>query len=353
MPLIKDELLCYVSNYFAKSSRDNIKRILHSFYTKSDISVAKNILASVFQNDTRISQCLQIRKDSIHRAAHEADLSDILDVFDKIDASDDGDDPPLFVAANVERIPKCSPEEMSPFGFSDRLASIESLLQKHDSAISRIEPTVVTLSESMANISNVTTYDSRPPPSSERSDYRNALVSNVASGAGVIIPSAMAGSRPTSGAPPYRGPPLLPSRYGGRQRNMDSISARGQSQFSRHDNQGYTTVMGRKRRNTLNYGNRASTSSFRAAPRVSKIFVCRVDQNVSDNDVKSWVTDSHIDVINFERKSKDEAMYKSFCVTVNFADEDKLLADDFWPDGVGYKKFFTRHGQYSDQRNGQ
>jgi hypothetical protein len=108
-----EELLSYVSFFYReKLTADAIRRVVLNFYSPSDIYQSKRSLIGQFLS--LLSSCASVaeRRNSVARAAHEAEIDDILNIFDVLDVQNVlfGK---KFVASNLDNIPKYGPEEIN------------------------------------------------------------------------------------------------------------------------------------------------------------------------------------------------------------------------------------------------
>jgi hypothetical protein len=71
------------------------------------------------------------------------------------------------------------------------------------------------------------------------------------------------------------------------------------------------------------------------------LFVYRVHNDQSDEDVTSFLTDENVHIVSISKVSHQESKMKSFKVRIKSSDLDKVMSDVFWPDGIGCRKFFT------------
>ncbi len=73
-----------------------------------------------------------------------------------------------------------------------------------------------------------------------------------------------------------------------------------------------------------------------APPRVRNwhLFVSRVSQDTADEDMVAWIREQNVNIIDFERVSHDDSMYKSFKITLPISDYMTLFNPSIWPAGV-------------------
>ena len=110
--MIVSELLSYISFYRNKSTVDNLRRSSLSFFSPSDIGQAKKLLIGAFT--ARLGTCASTadRRNSTTRAAHEAEMDDLIAIFDILDLQE-ALKGYIFVAVNLDNLPKFGPEEIN------------------------------------------------------------------------------------------------------------------------------------------------------------------------------------------------------------------------------------------------
>lgn len=109
---IVNELLTYVAYYRNRANSDSLRRVVLSHYTADDVTEAKRTIADIFRSTLVGSVLLTDRRNSTVRSAHEAELDDVISIFDLLDEQHLLDTV-VFVAADLERLPKYGPEEVN------------------------------------------------------------------------------------------------------------------------------------------------------------------------------------------------------------------------------------------------
>ena len=107
-----NELLSYVCCYRNRSNVDGIRRVVLSFYTQEEITIAKNLLVCEFHAQIKNTSFTTERRSSTVRPAHYAEMDYIIGILDDLDAQQ----APvafLFVSSDITRIRKYGPEEIN------------------------------------------------------------------------------------------------------------------------------------------------------------------------------------------------------------------------------------------------
>jgi hypothetical protein len=88
------------------------------------------------------------------------------------------------------------------------------------------------------------------------------------------------------------------------------------------------------------------SNKIRGAPEPSRdLFVYRVQDGNSSEDIKGYINDNHVDVRDIEQTSKEGSKFLSFKVTIRASDMQKVLQPDFWPCGVCVRRFWRPRTQ--------
>jgi hypothetical protein len=72
------------------------------------------------------------------------------------------------------------------------------------------------------------------------------------------------------------------------------------------------------------------------------IFIFRVHCDVKDDTIQQFMTDENVSVVKFEKVSHEDSLMKSYKVTIKFDDLKLVMDEDFWPDGIGCRKFYSK-----------
>ena len=91
------------------------------------------------------------------------------------------------------------------------------------------------------------------------------------------------------------------------------------------------------------YGTRQSTI-LRSAPRRHELFVFRVDKEIADDSLKDYLTEEgKVNKIHeLKCVSLDNSWTKSYRVLIECKDVNDILSPDFWPDGIGCRRFWRK-----------
>lgn len=117
--MIATQLLTYAMHLVNSSAHDNVKQIIQSFYSSSEISIAKGALCENC-GDVLGKMPEQKFTDKRHGpVAHNYDIFDVLKTLDALDIL------PNVVSCNLNRLPNRQPEELNILIMVQKTAALE------------------------------------------------------------------------------------------------------------------------------------------------------------------------------------------------------------------------------------
>lgn len=138
--VVWNELLAYVNVYRQCSTDTALQKVVLTHFSHDDISEAKRLLALEFQTVGGVSQYVTERRNTSVRPAHEAEVDDIIGILDVVDLKH-ALEGYVFVASNLQAMPKYGPEEIN-------LAVVVDRQVRLDAAITDLSATVQTMASS-------------------------------------------------------------------------------------------------------------------------------------------------------------------------------------------------------------
>lgn len=124
-----NELLSYLQFYRDKGNSAGLHRIVKTFYTAKEISIAKSSLISEFKSKLTNCPFIVERRNSSVRQASDAEIEDILSILETLDDANVLKSV-VFVAANHDRIPRYGPEELNICTVVDKQISIDGRIDE-------------------------------------------------------------------------------------------------------------------------------------------------------------------------------------------------------------------------------
>lgn len=124
--------------------------------------------------------------------------------------------------------------------------------------------------------------------------------------------------------------------------NRDRPSARVRNQSGNYQ----------RKRNSTVYGSApARATGFQSADRVLDVFVGGCGLESDAGQIKSHCESSGINVKNCVNLDSRSEWSKSYKISVNLPDRDKLLDPTFWPSGIFVRKFYKPRSARDNRRN--
>ncbi len=304
--LIVNELLTYVFHHIQSYPADSIKDVVTQFYRAEAINTAKSLLWDTYSTDLPNTRK---RTEKGQRSVVEKEAEDIIKGVKVLDEkSNEMEYTTVFVAMDLRKIPDVKPGELETFSLLERVNKLERQMA------SVCKPHVETYADVVT------------------SSHTNRRTSNTAV-------SGLAGL--TVHLPPERGDAMTRPPADAQRDNDDGFvlpadqRKRNNRLLKRAANDAKPKP---KPKPKAVFGTRQS-DILRSGPRRFDLFVFRVDNSIEDDNLKSFLTSENIVVHDLERVSRDDAWTKSFRVTVVGADLSVILNPDFWPNGIGCRRF--------------
>ena len=117
-----------------------------------------------------------------------------------------------------------------------------------------------------------------------------------------------------------------------------------------NDGQHWQTVKnnggrGRRRHSDTVYGNTAD-DVIKMGKKKQELFVFRVDKNVTDEQFRDYISrKDNIDCVKVKRLSHEDAASNSYHVIIHTMDTKVVMSPEFWPEGVGCRRYIRRQNQ--------
>ena len=84
--------------------------------------------------------------------------------------------------------------------------------------------------------------------------------------------------------------------------------------------------------------------SLRAATRTTDVFIGRVDNDVSEDEIKDYIkANFNVDTYVVRKLNIRSEIYAAFKVNVKISDRDKLFEAELWPENIIVNKFYNRY----------
>ncbi len=356
--VIIDPVLSYIVFSSKCSTNDNLLKTVVGHFSNEQVLTAKYTLWNNAPSEV-IGDLIR-RRDSSLRSLQFANCLDVIQAVRKLD--DKECMPHIVLDANdIKFLPRFKPEEIDDASIAIRMSKLEDTIADIHKAIKEIKSPPV---EPRAPYSSVVSkpQNTVAPPrlyqplilqvSTER--HEDASIVNTGQNSRPPV-DTRAGSRPENN--PLRGRsggrstafPIprvnrIDDFRGSRASVNDLASDAGSFQYQYQERRRQ-----RKQRNAVTGANATTCGNFRGAPEpVRDLFVYRVEQTTTLDDIKQYLTDHDIVYTNITRVSHSESKFQSFKLTVPKSRFKDLLNEDSWPTGVYVREFKQPRRQYDE-----
>lgn len=346
--IIISELLTYTWFYLqGKSTADSVCKTVCDFYCNEEIVEAKKQVWEMFGEKCEIGKYTMRRNSqATGQSANELNVRDIIRALFKID---DAQISPVFVAKNLDRVPKWEPEEMS-----DKITLLEIVRKLEHKVVSlegNLSECKIDILVNKDEICDLKTKCKSREKSETRS-YASKLKAEplrVHNRPTQQYEMSRSNEAPVQAATQIGMPDETQSgtwfnQNRGRQPFVGSSQTLNVNK-ERTDvkQQGWTEV---KRKKAKVVRGKVKSDIIKGAPLPKRdLFVARIDPNTDDDQLKQFIGEKGLKVLKLERLSHDEAKYKSYKLTIPVDEMSKVFSEDMWPEGCEVRKFFQKRNQ--------
>ena len=383
--IVLNELLSYYHHYVKCTASDVLKIAIAEFYNPEEIVFSKACMWNAYaglENEAfdyveafKAAKLVQVRKGSAQKPAHVMALEDIVIMSDIADQN-----PPkmsmLFVAKNHDRIPRCVPSHIEMTSMVRRLRELEVKLTETALQVNT-NTNECTLLSNMSRQCNdrigqnsvqideiITAFRGQPPPQPMRGQpppqsmpYSNATAPPQP------MPYSNATARPVGHVPPGGKVPRDPrtakprqsdSRTGAqRQSHVPGRAADVHAEMSgtpsvSNDADSFQYPKRKGYRKKAEFGSNTGSGTLVGVKKTTEVFIFNMRTDISVSDVTDYVSSVSgesggvIDVIECRKVSKDDSRSNSFVIKVLDDDAQRMFNSDFWPERVGFRKFWPK-----------
>lgn len=369
--IIVQPLLTYIVFALQSGTAEKVKNAALGYFSNQDIQNAKDSLWD--NSDTSIIGDKQRRKDSSVRTEKEANTQDIINAIVKLE---ERAQMPCFVidAYSLHVIPRSHPEELCDISLADRLNRLEqrinSLQEAMDSVIceniSLREGTDKNIHPSYSAVVNQRPQLAKPPTVSHSVENTsgnqhdmNAVRQHSAAQISIQNENwSGRGSRAFRGRRGLTHSSGLPRQLTERSRSFasldhaNSVQGLSASQLSLNvGSEGGTSSsfmlprhsrrkQQRQTKRQVVTGRGQPNTRLRGAPEpVRDLFIFRVDNDTSVEDIKHYIENIGYSVKGLDCVSNVNAKFKSFKLTVPVSEFKELFDEKIWPPGVRVRRF--------------
>ncbi|XP_026729527.1 uncharacterized protein LOC113495128 [Trichoplusia ni] len=146
---------------------------------------------------------------------------------------------------------------------------------------------------------------------------------------------------------------VLDGEHVGKQPTFANV-VRSEKNVVSQDNDGWTLVQ-RKFRNQRFAGKKGSAvikpeEKFKAAEIMLPLYISNVSKGLSVDDIVSYIRGKSRLLVKVEKLTmKIDKEYDSYKIFIPKHKEDIFMRDDFWPDGISYRRFINFRNNFGDK----
>ena len=332
--MVDNSLLMYVSSYASRASRLNTRSIVLNFYSDDAIMSAKQVLEENVKEYLPDHPAIGVRRTgSSKRSASDAIVDDIIDLMTAIRKVDAGGIP-LFVCSDAKSLPNTGPEEAgNMLTVLETLASQQQQIRMMQESMSlfRIDLDKVNKNQTTVAINhNIPVADHQPSDDSRETEKQFAVeaTSNAKTSceASEVIP-VKEDKRNYSNAikqKPKDNDTSSSFQAGGKRPNKGMNKSAQKTSLVRQSRIGGTN----------------DSNALRAGPSRFQLQITNVNNELSTGDIKKYMSEKGVEVVNIEDKSSDGWETKRFLITLLYQDYETVMKADFWPKKIYFKRWF-------------
>ena len=348
--LVMNGLLTYVWSYVDEYAPGSLKDAVVKHFDPKDISEARGALQNAVCDITPPFVNLQgNRSSSNNREKHDIEADDICGAMKQLSKRTDREVLPLFVVADVRKIPKVAPEEHNHLNILEQVLKIQEQMSQMASYVEANRLQLVThgtrlndVDGQIANLEGKNTYANRAKASQSGTGNSNPVTVT-------LTKSATQPNIPDNPNPGRLNAPKTP--LGNSLKPSDTQDAKAgqeaQNQIKRpspipndRDNEGGQWQQQKNRKHRNVFVGSKNTGRLTAGPRQVDIKVWNISPDYNTDDIKAAAEAEGVTVHDVVMLSKPEWRTRSFKVTVDAKDKARVMSPELWDEGIKIGYFY-------------
>lgn len=357
--LIANELLAFLQQKLDVMDEVSAIQICATNFSEEDVAAAKLLL---YKSLNKCDQMVSRRRDGTKKS-----IQDIITLLKETDP----DDVPTFVARDLNKLPPVTFDHVDVTSLLKDIVVLKASLVDVQKRLDASQFAVADLRKELSDLRNMVTVTGSPTASNVNTrrgaaadtsavSFASAVLSTPSSSPRTAEQAECASRAPRLSATAPAGPPAAADKH---TVQLTSCAAPAkkcvrtstpsvliqkpvpEKAAPRADEDGFVTVQGRKRRQR-NTKNRCGTASIKAnipirvAQPNTPVYISRLHYTTKVEDVVEYVcqkTKYRLRVQQLE--SRRNVYFNSFVVRVPTCFLHNVLAEDFWPQGVVFRRF--------------
>jgi len=360
--LLLSDLLCFMVIKYNRLGNKPLKSILLDFYTPDDISRAKEALVDEADKlfTERWSRPPRRRKDSVNRIDCEVD--DIINVIAILDEAKLIDRLPIFVSVEPDRMPTIRATEGDFAMLLEKLTKMSGEILNLGNIVMKLQATVINESKQSRPPVFCRMTGSLTPSFVQQWPIPGPSTSGAQSGAyGVSLEHPRASVFSAATSEDEVGSVNVATAQGGDSNEFTEVIHRRKKRKGLEDSCQSTIVIKQtgqssasagttNNRSPEHSGNRvigkAMGSKLQAAvprgPKKMVFCVSNVSNSCTVTDITECCSNVGVTLLNCYNVSQFNIRSKTFRITINSTDVDKILAASVWPERVSVRKWIFK-----------
>ena len=340
----------YVCTYRSKAAQMNIKNVVLDFYDSSDIATARQTLEDSVQHLIPACPVLGIKRtDSVNRTASAIMIDDI---FDMLKALDNVKNKviPRFMSADATKIPPSGPEAAGSLmavmetvssqqrdinQLKESLCALMSDYSKIKKDIENNQSTITAVAQSVENLGNTSV-----PVASQLKRTSETVTSGGCQGGPKSIQTEV-----TPGTSHDSRVPITSETPAGRSYVRAVTTPDGDDGFQskvKRPNKGINKGLGKdnmkpKQARVVGTG---ESALLRAGPQSFQLQITNVNSDLNEDNIKEYIQSKDVEIQGIEDKTSEGWQTKRFLITFDYNHYEKVMATEFWPKKIYYKRWF-------------
>lgn len=315
---IVNELLAYIFHRYNSDTCDDIKVTLNNFYGDEDVSDAKSVL---HQHYEEIIGPKPARQNRGAKTLKQKEIDDIMEATKKLD--EHGPQRKVkFVALNLTNLPSIPARVQLNNNDDHDIHNRMSVMEKQMAELLASQMKLLGAVQAPQRVMGA------PQPPKPRMSHPTSVNDHQQHVNVVTVPT------PVHTRPSFA--------------EVASTST--------IDDQWVQVRRRNEKRNPtrkVKFGNRDSTDlRFKAVPRRHDFVVFNAPRGCDVDTVKTYITENGVNVLNIKRLSDEEWTSQSFHLTISHDDEPKVCEPEFWPNNIGYRRFYKQNRTSQRNHNG-
>lgn len=298
-----------------------MKMALLSFFSDDDVFEAKETLCIAIKKanvKVDIQNEMPKRQNSASRSAKEATVDDILSITQKLDLVTNDF---LFVSDDASKIPGSPTEGSSLLCVMEEMSSMKRQMTEMQYSMATMKNDMMMQANALDQIQQfprLPSQNSVQPTSMPQSSGHH---------------SARASSYSTAVKEKTTPESVEPTAQAEKDANDDDRSKKDEDEF--------TVVKSKPRRPRGVVGTRTNTKIVSGAD-TCELFVSGINNRVKAKDVVEYISDQGVQVQDMKKVSHEEAKTQSFKVVIDKLEYNKMMNDEFWPEGVACRIYRSK-----------